>query len=152
MLCRLSFLWKQRALVVFEDFLLATLKDITRKLGVSNSSTCCSDPVPPSCPPCRWGKFTAALLLKLRSGVVRKKKKKALSEINVAAQRAFTTALWSIYIENTIKLSQGGEKKATCAFSLVTKKPGHINSLPFLLCPPVAPNRKKRQGAWCYIH
>lgn len=93
----------------FEEFLLATLKDITRKLGVSNSSTCCSDPVPPSCPPCRWGKFTAALLLKLRRGVVRKKK--TLSEINVAAQRAFTIALWSIYIENTIKLSQGEKRK-----------------------------------------
>lgn len=94
----------------FEDFLLATLKDITRKLGVSNSSTCCSDPVPPSCPPCRWGKFTAALLLKLRRGVVRRKKK-TLLEINVAAQRAFTKALWSIYIENTIKLSQGEKRK-----------------------------------------
>lgn len=40
-----------------------------------------------------------------------KKKKKTLLEINVAAQRAFTKALWSIYIENTIKLSQGEKRK-----------------------------------------
>lgn len=76
----------------FEDFLLATLKDITRKLGVSNSSTCCSDPVPPSCPPCRWGKFTAALLLKLRRGVVRRKKRlswKSMWQPNVHSQKPF---------------------------------------------------------------
>lgn len=51
-----------------EEFLLTPLKDITSQLKVSNSSACCSDPIPPSCPPCWWGEFTAALLLKLRGG------------------------------------------------------------------------------------
>lgn len=72
-----------------EEFLLTPLKDITSQRGVSNSSAGCCDPVPPSCPPCWEGEFTAALLLKLRGG----EKKKPLPEINAAARRAFTMAL-----------------------------------------------------------
>lgn len=131
-----------------EEFLLAPLKDIRRRLKVSNSRACCCDPIPPSCPPCWWGKFTAALLLKLRGG---RGKKKPLLEINVAAQRAFTMARWSIYIENTIKLSQGEKRKP------------HVHSAWSPRCPDTSIaslfssallryQLVKSQRAWRYIH
>lgn len=108
MLCRLSFLWKQRDLVVLKSSSLLALKDYyMAALEYRTPAPAAATPSLPCRPPCWWGKFTAALLLKLRG----EWKKKPLPEINVAAQRAFTMALWSIYIENTIKLSQGEKRK-----------------------------------------
>lgn len=109
MLCRLSFLWKQRALVVLKSSSLLHWRILQ---GSSEYRTPALAAATPSLPVAHLAgeeNLLLHLLLKLRRGVVRKKK--TLSEINVAAQRAFTIALWSIYIENTIKLSQGEKRK-----------------------------------------
>ncbi len=71
-----------------EEFPLIPLKDITRQPRVSNPSACCSDPVPPSCPPCWRGEFTAALLLKLR-GKKKNLSRKSMCQPNVHSQWPF---------------------------------------------------------------
>lgn len=89
-----------------EEVPLTRLKDITSQPKVSNPSTRCSDPHPSQLPTLLVRRIYCCPSTQIKRG-----EKNPLLEINVAAQRAFTMAPGSIYIENTIKLSQGEKRK-----------------------------------------
>lgn len=87
-----------------EKFLHSSMNGITRQFRVLSSESQLLWPCPCQLPTLLVRKIYCC-------PSTQKKKKKTLLEINVAAQCAFTMALWSIYIENTIKLSQEEKRK-----------------------------------------